>query len=119
MIDKLLRLAKKLRGPKGCPWDKERVMADFPPLLIEESEEIKEAIAKADWENLQEEIGDVLFNLCLLMQIAEEEGHFTAKDVINSSSEKIISRHTWVFGKDTAKTAEEALRLWKKNKKDH
>lgn len=117
MLDKLLKLAKKLRSKDGCPWDKERVMADFPPLLIEESEEISEAIEKEDWENLKEEIGDVLFNLCLLMQIAEEEGHFSAKDVIKASSDKIISRHTWVFGKDKAETAEEALKLWKQNKK--
>ena len=117
MIDELLKLAKILRDPdKGCPWDRERVLADFPKLLIEETEEIREAINKSDWTNLKEEIGDVLFNLCLLMQVAEEDGHFTSKEVTDAIEQKIISRHTWVFGKDKASTPEEALALWKKNK---
>jgi len=116
MLDKLLKLAKKLRSKDGCPWDKERVLADFPEMLIEESEEIKEAIEKEDWDNLKEEIGDVLFNLCLLMQIAEEQKLFKSQDVIDHSADKIITRHSWVFGKDKVKNAEEALRLWKSNK---
>lgn len=119
MIDELLKLAKLLRDPdKGCPWDKDRVLADIPPMLIEESEEIQEAIEKEDWENLKEEVGDVLFNLCLLMQIAEEMGHFTAKDVTDTCEKKLIARHTWVFGDDEATTPEEALALWKKNKEN-
>src|SRR3989304_3830914 len=116
MLDKLLKLSKILRSDKGCPWDKERVLADFPPMLIGESEEIKEAIEKKDWNNLKEEIGDVLFNLCLLITIAEEQKLFKAKDLIDHCSDKIIARHTWVFGSDKARTAEEALELWKKNK---
>jgi len=115
MIDKLLKLAKTLRSE--CPWDKKRVLADIPPLLLEESEEIKEAIEKEDWENLKEEIGDVLFNLCLLIQIAEEQKLFSAKDVTDACHDKLVERHTWVFGDDKADTSEEVLKLWKKNKK--
>lgn len=111
----LLKLAKTLR--KKCPWDKKLTMADVPKLLIEESEEIREAIEKKDWKNLKEEIGDVLFNLCMLMTIAEEKKHFKADDVLKSCHDKIVERHTWVFGNDKAKTPEEALELWKKNKK--
>lgn len=91
-------------------------MDKIPPMIIEEAEEILEEIKKEDWGEMKKEIGDVLFNLCLLITMAEEEGHFTAKDVITSCEEKIISRHTWVFGDDTAETPEEALALWKKNK---
>jgi len=117
MLDKLLKLAKTLRDPKeGCPWDKERELEDIPPLLIEESDEIKEAIEKKDWSNLKEEIGDVLFNLCLLMQIAEEQKLFTAEEVTDACHDKIVERHSWVFGDDKAETAEEALELWRKNK---
>ena len=115
MISQLLELARTLR--KKCPWDKKLKMADIPKLLIEESEEIREAIEKKDWKNLKEEIGDVLFNLCLLMTIAEEKKHFKAKDVLISCHDKIVERHTWVFGKDKAKTAEEVLKLWKQNKR--
>jgi len=84
--------------------------------MEEEAQEIQEAFTKRDWENLKEELGDVLFNIVLTAQIAEEEGKFTMKEVINDIDEKIRSRHTWVFGKDKAKTPEEALEMWRKNK---
>lgn len=116
MLKELLKLAKTLRGPNGCPWDKKQKLKNIPPMIQEEAEEILEAIQKKDWENMKEEIGDVLFNLCLLIQMAEEKKYFKAKDVIDAIEKKIISRHTWVFGKDKASTAEEALALWKKNK---
>lgn len=112
----LLALAKTLRGPKGCPWDKSLTLADIPKNLIEESEEIREAIEKEDWENLKEEIGDLLFNLCLMMTIAEEKGYFKPEDIIAHNAKKITERHTWVFGDDKANTPEEAIALWNKNK---
>lgn len=115
MLDPLLQLAKKLR--KECPWDKKQTLKTIPPMLIEETQEMIEAIEKKDWENMKEEIGDVLFNLCLLMQMAEEKKHFTAQEVMDAIEEKIIFRHTWVFGGDKATTAEEALKIWNKNKK--
>lgn len=116
MLQNLLSLARFLRSPSGCPWDRARKFKDLPPMLIEESEEIAQAIRKKDWKNLREEIGDVLYNLCMLMIMAEEKGYFTAKDVIDNSEKKIKTRHTWVFGKDKATTPEEVLKLWKKNK---
>lgn len=114
MLTPLLQLAKTLR--KECPWDKKQKMKNIPTMLIEEAQETLEAIEKKDWENMKEEIGDVLFNLCLLIQMAEEKKLFTAQEVVDASEAKIIERHTWVFGKDKATTAEEALELWKKNK---
>jgi len=113
-MEKLLKIAKKLR--KECPWDKKQTMKTIPPMLIEEVQEIIQAVEKKDWQNMKEEIGDVLFNLCLLIQMGEEKKYFTAKEVVDSAEEKIISRHTWVFGEDKATTAEEALSIWKKNK---
>ncbi|MDP2691902.1 MAG: MazG nucleotide pyrophosphohydrolase domain-containing protein [bacterium] len=115
-MNKLLALAKTLRGKNGCPWDKSITLADIPKNLIEESEEIREAIEKEDWENLKEEIGDLLFNLCLMMTIAEEKGHFKPEDIITHNAKKITERHTWVFGEDKANTPEEAIALWNKNK---
>ncbi len=116
MLSKLLKLSKKLRSPTGCPWDRKQRMKDIPPQLIEESEEIAQAIAKKDWENLKEEIGDVLVNLSRLMVIAEEKKLFTPKEIIKTAAKKVVDRHTWVFGNDKAKTPEEVLKLWKKNK---
>lgn len=118
MLKNLLKLARKLRSKTGCPWDQKQTMKKIPPMLIEESQEIAEAIQKKDWKNLKEEIGDVLFNLCLLIIMAEEKKLFTAPEVINACDKKIRTRHTWVFGKDKARTAAEALKLWKKNKKN-
>lgn len=86
---------------------------------MEEAEEVKQALEKADYENLKEELGDMLFNIVLMGVIAEEEKRFTLKEVLQAVEKKITSRHTWVFGKDVGKvkTAEEALAQWKKNKK--
>jgi len=113
---RLTKIAKKLRSPTGCPWDRAQKLEDMPEKLREEIEEVIQAIEKNDSENLQEEIGDILFVLILTAQIAEEEGKLTMKDVLKGIEEKIISRHTWVFGKDKVKTPEEALAQWKKNK---
>jgi uncharacterized protein YabN with tetrapyrrole methylase and pyrophosphatase domain len=112
----LQKLAKKLRSPTGCPWDRSRTMEDMAESIEEEAQEIQEAFKKKDWKNLREELGDVLFNIVLTAQIAEEEGKFTMKDVIKDIDEKIRTRHTWVFGKDKANTPQEALEMWNKNK---
>jgi uncharacterized protein YabN with tetrapyrrole methylase and pyrophosphatase domain len=114
MLKSLLSIAKKLR--RECPWDKKQTLSKYPDRLLEESEEIREAIKKKDWPNLKEEIGDVLFNLIMMMQIAEEKGHFTADETIQACEKKIIERHTWVFGDDIASTPEEVMKLWKRNK---
>ena len=115
-FQKLIEIAKMLRGPEGCPWDKSRTLFSLDKEIMEEAEEVLEAIKNKDHENLREELGDLLFNIMLMCQIAEEENHFTMKDVLDDITKKIVSRHTWVFGDDKASTPEEALAIWKKNK---
>jgi len=112
----LQKLAKRLRSPTGCPWDRSRTIEDMAENIENEAKEVQEAFQKRDWKNLREELGDVLFNIVLTAQIAEEDKKFTMKDVLNDIDEKIRSRHTWVFGKDKATTQEEALEMWKRNK---
>ena len=112
----LIEIAKKLRSPTGCPWDRKKTIETLLPDFSGEAKEVEEAIQKGDLKNLKEELGDVLFNIVLLSVIAEEEGKFTMDDVLEGVAEKIVSRHTWVFGKDKASTPEEALALWGKNK---
>lgn len=112
----LLEIAAKLRAEGGCPWDREQSIASMSPKLLEEAQEVQEAVKKKDWENLEEELGDVLFNIVMIAQIASEEGKFDMGGVLEKIAEKLISRHTWVFGSDKASTAEEALELWIKNK---
>ena len=113
---RLVELAKQLRAPGGCPWDQKQTFGALAKCLEEEAHEVPEAIAKNDHSNLKEELGDLLFNMVMMMNIAEEEGEFTVEDVLADIEHKIISRHTWVFGDDKANTPEEALALWKKNK---
>lgn len=113
---KLTKLAKKLRSDTGCPWDRSRKLDDMAKYLEEECDEAIAAIHKKDYENLKEELGDLLFSIVLTIQIAEEEKLFDAKGVLEDIAKKIISRHTWVFGKDKARTPEEALEMWKRNK---
>ncbi len=115
-FDELVRIAKKLRAPGGCPWDRSRKLTDLKEDLLEEAEEVGQALDNKDDENLREELGDLIFNIVLALVIAEEEGKFTGKEVLEDIAKKIISRHTWVFGEDKATTPEEALKIWAKNK---
>ena len=112
----LVKLAKKLRSPTGCPWDRSRKIEDMAENIEEESKEVMEAFKNRDYKNLREELGDVLFNIILTSVIAEEMNKFTIDDVLNDIDKKIRDRHTWVFGKDKARTPEEALEMWRKNK---
>ena len=112
----LLEIAQKLRAEGGCPWDREQSIESMVPRLLEEAKEVEEALEKKDWDNLEEELGDVLFNIVMISQIASEEKKFDIGGVMEKIAAKLVSRHTWVFGNDKAATAEEALALWMKNK---
>ncbi len=116
-FQKLIDLAKHLRSKKGCPWDRKQTIESLVEHFLNEAQEVKEAIEKKDYENVKEEIGDILFNLIMMVNIAEEDKLFTMKDVLEDVAKKIIERHTWVFGDDKVKTAEEAIQKWKENKK--
>lgn len=117
-FEKLIGMCRVLRAPDGCPWDRSRTIPELKGDLLEEAQEIATAIENGDYENLEEEIGDVMFCLALMIQIAQEKKIFNANSVIRKVVKKIESRHTWVFGKDKGKvkTAEDAVKLWKENK---
>mgnify|MGYP003984975959 CR=1 FL=1 len=112
----LCQLAEKLRSDTGCPWDRKQTIESMCEHLEEESQEVVDAIKGKDHRNLQEELGDLLFQIIMIAQIAKEDGLFDISDVNEDIAEKIVSRHTWVFGDDKASTPEEALAMWKKNK---
>ena len=115
-LEYLIELAEKLRGENGCPWDKKQTIASLLKHMEEEVHEVREAIENGDHDNLREELGDVLFQIVMITQIAKEHEYFEMGDVIEEIGEKIVSRHTWVFGEDNANTPEEALELWRRNK---
>jgi tetrapyrrole methylase family protein / MazG family protein len=112
----LCELAEKLRSETGCPWDRKQTIKSMCEHLEEEAKEVTDAIESSDHPNLQEELGDLLFQIIMISQIAKEEGLFNIDDVTEDIAEKIVSRHTWVFGEDKAHTPEEALEMWKRNK---
>lgn len=115
-FSKLRAIIAALRGPQGCPWDKEQTHESLKKYLIEETYEVIEAIDSGDIDHLVEELGDVLLQIMLHAQIGEDDGYFTINDVIQSLSSKMIRRHPHVFGNRTAETAEEVLANWQEIK---
>ena len=79
---RLLEIVEKLRGPDGCPWDKEQTSASLLPYFLEETYEVIESIDQSNWENLKEELGDVILHVALQAQISKEEGRFTIFDTL-------------------------------------
>lgn len=107
-----LEIIAKLRAPDGCPWDQKQTHESLRECLLEESQEVIDAINNKDDDNLCEELGDVLLQVVMHAQIAAEEGRFTMNDVIQCVSEKMIRRHPHVFGDVKVSSVEEGLDLW-------
>ncbi|MBI3656938.1 MAG: nucleoside triphosphate pyrophosphohydrolase [Acidobacteria bacterium] len=111
-IKKLVELVARLRGPHGCPWDKEQTRETLKPMLVEEAYEVLDALDDGDPQPLKEELGDLLFQVVFHSQIAAERGEFTLADVIDRIYEKMVRRHPHVFGEADYKTAADVLRNW-------
>jgi len=117
IFSELISIVKRLRGPGGCQWDKKQTLKSMIPNIIEEAEEVQEAVAKEDYSNLCEELGDLLMDILMEIQIAEEEDLFSYEQVLTGTREKFIRRHPHVFGDIKVNTPEEALSVWKEMKK--
>lgn len=111
-LDDLIKLMARLRAPNGCPWDREQTYATLAPMLIEEAYEVIEAAEAEDWDELRDELGDLLFQLVFYGQIAAEAGHFVLPDSLARVHEKMVRRHPHVFGEEKADTAAEVLVNW-------
>jgi MazG family protein len=112
----LLEIVEKLRGPDGCPWDKEQTHASLLPYFIEEAYEVMESVDEGDFETFQEELGDILLHVVLQTQIAAEDSKFTIADSLETVNEKLIRRHPHVFGDKKADKAFEAKQNWEATK---
>ncbi|MBO0995955.1 nucleoside triphosphate pyrophosphohydrolase [Bacillus sp. SD088] len=112
----LRQIIADLRGPNGCPWDKEQTHLSLKKYLIEEAYELLAAIDQDDIENMIEELGDILLQVMLHAQIGEDEGMFSIEDVLESISRKMIHRHPHVFGDVKVRDAEEVTVDWDKIK---
>lgn len=116
-ITKLTALMERLRGPEGCPWDRDQTMQSLTPFIIEEAYEVVSAIDSGDMEHIKEELGDLLFQVIFVSELAAEEGRFTMGDVIDGSFDKMVRRHPHVFGESRADTPEAVLKQWAEIKK--
>jgi len=101
-----------LRGPDGCPWDKAQDYDSVKGLLLEEAYEVVDTINARDFEGLEDELGDLLFQVVFYSRLAEEGKRFNIDDVIEHVHAKLIRRHPHVFGEVRARNAEEALKSW-------
>lgn len=108
----LTDLARYLRGPEGCPWDRDQHSIDFARYEKEEAQELIEAMEKGDASHIEEEWGDTIFVLLAAAAAAEEEGIFNVQDALRRAHEKMIRRHEHVFGGEKAKSAEDAIARW-------
>jgi len=102
----------RLRGPGGCPWDREQTFDTIKPYTLEEAYEVLEAIDARDWDELRGELGDLLLQVLFYSQMAAEEQHFSIDDVLDRLSSKLVDRHPHVFGDVRADTPGEVLRNW-------
>ena len=108
-IEQLEQIMAKLRDPEGgCPWDQKQNFETIVPHTIEETYEVVDAIHNKDWPNLQEELGDLLFQVIFYSQLAKEQGLFEFADVVDGINEKLTRRHPHVFS-DVEFDDEEAI----------
>lgn len=117
-LPRLREIMARLRDPRGgCPWDLEQDFATIAPYTIEEAHEVADAIARKAWDELQGELGDLMFQSVYHAQMASEAGLFDLDDVIRSISDKMVARHPHVFGTESnAKSAEQQTRDWEAQK---
>lgn len=108
----LLQIMKALRGPDGCPWDREQTHKSIRNDALEEVYEVVDAIDNNDSSALCEELGDMLLQVVFHSCIAEEEKEFTFDDVVDGISKKLVLRHPHVFGEANAENSSEVLDLW-------
>ncbi|MED3624592.1 bifunctional methyltransferase/pyrophosphohydrolase YabN [Neobacillus thermocopriae] len=116
-FSRLRDIIAQLRGPNGCPWDKEQTHESLKKYLIEETYEVIDAITSGDIDHLIEELGDVLLQVLLHAQIGEDDGYFSIEDVIEGLSAKMIRRHPHVFGEIKVEDAKEVVENWQEIKR--
>jgi tetrapyrrole methylase family protein / MazG family protein len=115
-IDAIFDVVHRLRQPDGCPWDREQTHESLRPYLLEETYEVLEAIDSGDDAKLMEELGDLLLQVAMHAEIADQEGRFDAAKVSEAVAAKMVKRHPHVFGDKSVADADEVLRNWEHQK---
>ena len=117
-FQKLVDIMARLRGPNGCPWDREQTIQSLRGFLLEETYEVLDAIDRADHGDLLGEIGDLLFEGVFLAQVETDDGRFTIADSVRAISDKLIRRHPHIFGPSgsNVRTAGQVVEQWEQIK---
>ena len=117
-IQRLLEIMVRLRDPQGgCPWDVQQTFASIAPYTIEEAYEVADAIDRGDFDDLRDELGDLLLQVVFHARMAEEAGYFAFADVVVAICEKMQRRHPHVFAGSTVENAEVQTREWERHKR--
>ena len=111
-FERLVEIMTTLRGPNGCPWDKQQDFSSLKPMLVEEVYEVLEAVDNEDYDGLAEELGDLLLHVVFHAQLGKEASQFDINTVIEKISDKLVRRHPHVFGNESASTPEEVIKNW-------
>lgn len=121
-LEELIETVRILRSENGCQWDREQTHKSLRPNMLEEAYEAVDAIDNSDLKHLKEELGDVLLQVLLHSQIADEEKAFNIEDVAKGLKDKLIRRHPHVFGDIEVNSTKEIIDNWdaiKKEEKSH
>jgi XTP/dITP diphosphohydrolase/ATP diphosphatase len=108
----------RLRGPGGCPWDREQTFDTIKRHTLEETYEVFDAIERRAWPELKDELGDLLLQVLFYAQMAAEAGYFTIEDVAAGLNAKLIRRHPHIFGDVKAEDAATVLKNWEEIKRE-
>ena len=115
-IAEAIAIMARLRGPDGCPWDREQTFDSIKRHTLEETYEVFDAIERRAWPDLKDELGDLLLQVLFYSQMAAEAGYFDIGDVAANLNAKLIRRHPHIFGDETATDADDVLRNWEQIK---
>ncbi|MDW5264535.1 MULTISPECIES: nucleoside triphosphate pyrophosphohydrolase [Acidobacteriaceae] len=117
-IAESIAIMARLRGPDGCPWDREQTFDTIKRHTLEETYEVFDAIERRAWPDLKDELGDLLLQVLFYAQMAAEVGYFTIEDVAANLNAKLIRRHPHVFGDLEATDSNAVLRNWEQVKRE-
>lgn len=118
-VRRLLDIMALLRDPeKGCPWDRAQDFASLVPHTLEEAYEVADAIEREDWQDLRDELGDLLLQAAFYARLAQERGLFDFEDVAGGICEKLVRRHPHVFEGVRFDDDEARMRHWENSKRE-
>lgn len=111
-MNQLIQIMRKLRSKTGCPWDRKQTMQSLRRCILEEAHEVLEAISLKDKTKIEEELGDLLVVIAMLITMGEEKKLFDQESILKRAMKKMVSRHPHVFGSKTARSASQAFKYW-------